>query len=169
LPQPPNPPQLPILPLQLLVYTPKGNIPVVGSYLHGCGLLLDHPSQDFLCPVNCHYYNPHNPPTGGFNRTVVANRMGYTAPVTQMRWSTPSISGKSVEVQRSQVDELFKSLKSGDELLETEPCELYLCLPGVFKLNLIQVSLFLFQYIVKSLRSSNKIIPSPEKSSHILT
>jgi SWI/SNF-related matrix-associated actin-dependent regulator of chromatin subfamily A3 len=31
------------------------------------------------------------------------------------------VSGKSVEVQRSQVDELFKSLKSGDELAETEP------------------------------------------------
>lgn len=31
------------------------------------------------------------------------------------------VSGKSVEVQRSQVDELFKNLKSGDELGETEP------------------------------------------------
>lgn len=32
------------------------------------------------------------------------------------------MAGKSVEVQRSQVDELFKSLKDGDELAETEPC-----------------------------------------------
>lgn len=31
------------------------------------------------------------------------------------------MTGKSVEVQRSQVDELFKSLKDGDELAETEP------------------------------------------------
>lgn len=31
------------------------------------------------------------------------------------------MTGKSVEVQRSQVDELFKSLKDGDELVETEP------------------------------------------------
>lgn len=37
------------------------------------------------------------------------------------RWNTPIVSGKSVEVQRSQVDELFKSLKSGEELAETEP------------------------------------------------
>jgi SWI/SNF-related matrix-associated actin-dependent regulator of chromatin subfamily A3 len=37
------------------------------------------------------------------------------------RWNTPAISGKSVEVQRSQVDDLFKSLRSGDELAETEP------------------------------------------------
>lgn len=33
------------------------------------------------------------------------------------------MTGKSVEVQRSQVDELFKSLKDGDELVETEPSE----------------------------------------------
>ncbi len=39
----------------------------------------------------------------------------------QSRWSTPNSSGKSVEVQRSQVDELFKTLKDGDELAETEP------------------------------------------------
>jgi hypothetical protein len=31
------------------------------------------------------------------------------------------VSGKTLEVQRSQIDELFKSLKSGDELAETEP------------------------------------------------
>jgi len=37
------------------------------------------------------------------------------------RWATPTVAGKSVEVQRSQVDDLFKSLKSGDELIETEP------------------------------------------------
>lgn len=35
------------------------------------------------------------------------------------RWNT--VSGKSVEVQRSQVDELFKSMMDGDELAETEP------------------------------------------------
>lgn len=35
------------------------------------------------------------------------------------RWNT--VSGKSVEVQRNQVDELFKSLRDGEELAETEP------------------------------------------------
>ena len=38
-----------------------------------------------------------------------------------MRWSAPVIAGKSVEIQRSQVDELFKSMKDGDNLVETEP------------------------------------------------
>ncbi|KAJ7225691.1 SNF2 family N-terminal domain-containing protein [Mycena pura] len=113
-----GPANLPILPLQMLVYTPNGNISVVGHYLHQCGLLLDHPSPPYETYrlQNQHYYNPHNPPPGGHrgqNRLYPANNGN--------RWSTPQMSGKSVEVQRSQVDELFKSLKSGDELTETEP------------------------------------------------
>lgn len=36
------------------------------------------------------------------------------------RWNS-NVSGKSVEIQRSQVDELFKSLRDGDELEEAEP------------------------------------------------
>ena len=108
--------QLPILPLQMLVYTPKGNIPVVGNFLQQCGLLLDHPSPSFDIKIitHYHYYNPHNPPPGGH-----ASRSGHR----DMRWSTPANPGKSVEVQRSQVDELFKNLKDGDDLDETEPCK----------------------------------------------
>jgi hypothetical protein len=108
----------------MLVYTPKGNIPVVGDYLRQCGLLLDHPSPpyDIHRLANYHYHNPHNPPTGGFNQAVfVPNRLGQASPVNNSRWSTPAMTGKSVEVQRSQVDELFKNLKDGDELAETEP------------------------------------------------
>jgi SWI/SNF-related matrix-associated actin-dependent regulator of chromatin subfamily A3 len=109
----------------MLVYTPKGNIPVVGNYLHQCGLFLDHPSPpyDVQRLANYHYYNPHNPPAGGHSRALLAaNRLAYHPPGADIgRWNTPVVSGKSVEVQRSQVDELFKSLKSGDELAETEP------------------------------------------------
>ncbi|KAH7910699.1 SNF2 family N-terminal domain-containing protein [Hygrophoropsis aurantiaca] len=116
-------PNLPILPLQMLVYTPKGNIPVVGSYLQQCGLYLDHPSPsyDVNRRGNYHYCNPHNPPPGG-HRPSQSNRPGYAGPGgMSSRWNTPAISGKTLEVQRSQVDELFKSLKGGDELSQTEP------------------------------------------------
>lgn len=41
------------------------------------------------------------------------------------------MAGKSVEVQRSQVDELFKSLKDGDELAETEPCACFNVIPRI--------------------------------------
>lgn len=111
----------PILPLQMLVYTPKGNITVVGNYLYQCGLYLDHPS-DLQKLANCHYYNPHNPPPGGFRQASVCGRVPYAGPAgSSSRWGTPAVSGKTLEIQRSQVDELFKSLKSGDELAETEP------------------------------------------------
>lgn len=36
------------------------------------------------------------------------------------RWNAPYVSGKSVEIQRSQIDELFRSLQSGEELEEAE-------------------------------------------------
>jgi SWI/SNF-related matrix-associated actin-dependent regulator of chromatin subfamily A3 len=71
-----------------------------------------------------HYYNPHNPPPGGHARALLpnpANRVGY-AQGPGSRWGSPTVNGKSVEVQRSQAEELFKSLRSGDELEETEPC-----------------------------------------------
>ncbi|EIN14061.1 hypothetical protein PUNSTDRAFT_95600 [Punctularia strigosozonata HHB-11173 SS5] len=118
-------PNLPILPLQLLVYTPKGNIPVVGGYLSQHGLLLDHPtlSQDYQRLSSAHYYNPHNPPPGGHARNLLPNapnRLGYASSANS-RWSSPAVNCKSVEVQRSQAEELFKSLRNGDELEETEP------------------------------------------------
>jgi len=114
----------------MLVYTPKGNITAVGNYLHQCGLFLDHPSppHDVQRLSNYHYFNPHNPPPGGHRQALLPPRTPYAGPGgSSSRWTTPSVSGKTLEIQRSQVDELFKSLKSGDELTETEPGNL-LCI-----------------------------------------
>ena len=67
--------------------------------------------------------NPHNPPPGGFGgpSLLPGGRVGHPAQMAANRWPTPIVAGKSVEVQRSQMDDLFKSLRSGDELTETEP------------------------------------------------
>ena len=107
----------------MLVFTPKGNIPVVAGVLQKHGLFLDHPSHIFAASqYNTGFYmNPHNPPPGGHRAVLGANnRFGYVGPGgnSAARWN-PGVSGKSVEVQRSQVDELFKSLRDGDELEET--------------------------------------------------
>ncbi|TFK77265.1 hypothetical protein BDN72DRAFT_807909 [Pluteus cervinus] len=118
-----GPPNLPILALQILAFTPKGNIPVVGNYLQSNGLLLDHPTPPFDVEklANYHYFNPHNPPPGGHNRTLFAsNRLG-AGPQGNSRWGTANATTKSVEVQRHQIDEVFKNLKDGEELAETEP------------------------------------------------
>ena len=118
--------QVPISPLQMLVSTPKGNISAVGSFLFREGLFLDHPTTPpFPMRMEAPYFNPHNPPPGGHNRALLnANRAASIPQVD--RWTTP-VSGKSVEVQRSQVDDLFRSFKSGEELAETEPCMYLVC------------------------------------------
>ncbi|EIW86879.1 hypothetical protein CONPUDRAFT_46727 [Coniophora puteana RWD-64-598 SS2] len=120
--------------LQALVYTPKGNITVVGNYLRQCGLLLDHPSYPFdlqrLSNIpSHHYFNPHSPPPGGHR---AAQALGRPNPAPGIpggsRWGAPAVSGKTLEIQRSQVEELFKSMKSGDELPETVPPS-HVCTP----------------------------------------
>lgn len=116
--------QFTILPLQMLVYTPKGNITVVGDYLFQYGLFLDHPTAPYDAQrlARYRYFNPHSPPPGGYRQPSGPGRAVNPSPMaSSSRWSTPTTSGKTLEIQRSQVDDLFKSLKSGDELAETEP------------------------------------------------
>lgn len=74
-------------------------------------------------PTHVLYHNPHNPPSGGHARALMAgSRTDYSGPGgASSRWSTPTAPGKTVEVQRAQVDELFKNLRGGEELEETEP------------------------------------------------
>ncbi|KAI0284844.1 hypothetical protein BC826DRAFT_1053826 [Russula brevipes] len=52
-------------PLELLAFTPKGNIPIIGNILAQCGLLLEHPLS---IPTHILYYNPHNPSPCGHAR-----------------------------------------------------------------------------------------------------
>ena len=104
----------PILPLRILVFTPRGNVKVVANYLSGGSILLEHPSVPYNPAAHRDmppYENPHNPPIGGSDQRY---------PAGQNRWSQQAVAGKSVEVQRSQVDEVFKSLRSGEDLAETE-------------------------------------------------
>ncbi|GJJ09857.1 hypothetical protein Clacol_004081 [Clathrus columnatus] len=92
---------------------PNGNITLVSQHLHSASLLLDHPEPPFdLTRLNILYSNPHNPPPGGYGRS------GAFARQCLNKW-TVQTNSKTVEIQRNQVDEVFKSLKSGDELEET--------------------------------------------------
>jgi len=116
--------KLPMLTLQMLVYTPKGNINVVGNYLHQSNLILSHPAppHDMQRLTNYHYFNPHHGLQEAQQQAILAaNPLNILTQQNQPRWSTPTSTTKSIEVQRSQVDELFRTLKDGDELLETEP------------------------------------------------
>jgi hypothetical protein len=138
--------QLPILPLEALVFTPKGNIHVVGHYFKSKSLLLDHPSPH---RYHAHYSNPHNPPPGGWSQALLNTPY-------QNRW-VPQISGKSMEVQRSQVEELFKSLQSGDDLPECDPR--VFCFICFTPLAHIPITLTSIGYCFKA-------VPAPEESTH---
>lgn len=137
------------------MHTPNGNIPIVARYLRQSGLLLDHPSSvwDPLRISKYLYSNPHNPPPGGYARELgLGSRVNHAGP-TANRWSAPGVASKSVEVQRSQVDEVFKSLKNGEELQETEPSKPYLLrigIDGVFSL------FFRFKHRNRSIPSSEE-------------
>jgi SWI/SNF-related matrix-associated actin-dependent regulator of chromatin subfamily A3 len=107
----------------MLVYTPKGNVPVVGNYLKQCNLFLGEPSLTYgIRLANYHYFNPHTPSAGRDDILMTFNPLTSPPERDHSRWTTPIITGKNIDVQRSQVDELFKSLKDEDELIETEPC-----------------------------------------------
>ena len=110
-----------ILPLRILVFTPRGNVKVVAQYLSSGSVNLEHPSIPYN-PANHRdsppYENPHQAQPG----QIGLNEYGRYAQLN--RWQGQSVvAGKSVEVQRSQVDELFKALRSGEDLPDTEPGE----------------------------------------------
>jgi hypothetical protein len=107
----------PLLPLRVLVFTPRGNVKVVSAYFSSGQLMLEHPSVPYIPAEHRDsppYENPHQIP----GMPGIAD-LRYPSAV-QNRWTTQAVSGKSVEVQRSQVDEVFQSLKGGDDLEETE-------------------------------------------------
>ncbi|KAL0951422.1 hypothetical protein HGRIS_008114 [Hohenbuehelia grisea] len=111
-------PRLPILPLQMLVYTPYGNLPVVGKYLRDLKLLLDDPSSIWdINPSQCAYINPHDPPPGGHANSANA----YNSVNNVGRWSAPAVNSKSTEVQRSHAEAVFNNMRNDDDLPEADP------------------------------------------------
>ncbi|KAG9118944.1 hypothetical protein FRC07_006271 [Ceratobasidium sp. 392] len=108
-----------ILPLKILLFTPRGNVPTISQHLSAAALLLEHPSVPYN-PADHRdsppYENPHNPPPGGYRM-----RSSLASSSAPGRWNhAGTATGTSVEVQRSQVDEVFKSLMSGDDLEQSE-------------------------------------------------
>lgn len=126
------------MPLAILVFTPKGNVPHVSATLMQAGLMLDHPTSVFdLTPIlhRVKYYNPHNPPPGGFRATT--NGRSNPLPSSPFsKCSTPQVPSKSVEIQRSQVEDVFQKLRSEDDLKETSPgtCSM-ICDHVIFRLT----------------------------------
>ncbi|ELU38809.1 HIRAN domain-containing protein [Rhizoctonia solani AG-1 IA] len=150
-----------ILPLKILLFTPKGNIPTISQHLSGQSLYLEHPCIPYN-PAdhrdNPPYENPHNPPPGGYR---MRNNIGSSAPG---RWNhSTTATGTSVEVQRSQVDEVFKSLMSGDDLDQNEAGARLVFPTLAIPLTLVQASTWLHSSILT--RKKHSLFCSSAKGS----
>lgn len=105
--------------MNILIFTLPSNVKYISDRMIDKSQWLDHPLPSYIPSNHADsppYINPHTPPPEGYRvskraRTealLAANRDGMAI-------------GKTIEVQREQVDQVFKSLKGGDELEETDP------------------------------------------------
>lgn len=105
-------------PLNLLLFTLPANIDYLSKQLLQAGQFLDlplpyyDPNNHAEMPV---YMNPHNPPEGGYR---ARGRRADTLLRGAARGAMTA--QKAIEVQRKQVDEVFRSLKGHDDLQESE-------------------------------------------------
>ncbi|KZT54699.1 hypothetical protein CALCODRAFT_519207 [Calocera cornea HHB12733] len=109
-----------MLPLYVLVFTLPPNVPVIADLFIKANLYLDNPAE--YSPALHHgavLRNPHNPPPGGWAARY-RQPLGLVGPGA-VQPPVYQSAQKTVEVQRGQVDELFKSLRSGSDLRETDP------------------------------------------------
>lgn len=104
-------------PLNLLLFTLPANIDYLSNEFLKLGQFLDIPLP-YYDPNNHSemplYQNPHSPPEGGFRSR------GKRADSLLNRGAGGMTAQKAIEVQRQQVDEVFRSLKGHDDLQEME-------------------------------------------------
>jgi SWI/SNF-related matrix-associated actin-dependent regulator of chromatin subfamily A3 len=114
-----------MIPLQLLLFCSQSVVRQVSTALECNTIFLEHPvSYDPGMHGGAPYHNPHNPLAGAQEaerrRRELLNGLngGYSGRL---------YGGRSVEVQREQVDEVSKSIRSGVDLDETEPGKPFAC------------------------------------------
>ncbi|CDZ96852.1 dna repair protein rad5 [Phaffia rhodozyma] len=110
--------------LHLYLLTIPPNITYIANNLSNSNLYLQHPQLPWRPQwfQNCLYHNPHL--LGGTNADGFRNGPGSSAALANAlagRGGTQAAAARVVEQQRSQVDEVFQSLKGGDDLEETDP------------------------------------------------
>lgn len=121
-----------MLPLQLLLFCVPSAIPQVSAALMQAHVILEHPiSYDAHLHAGCRYGNPHTPQQRQAEQDALRRRLmgGYIgAGGSGLGFGMGGFGGprgqtaamKSVDVQREQVDEVFKSLRSGVDLIEVD-------------------------------------------------
>lgn len=125
-----------MLPLVMLLFCHPHLVKAVAQILEKSAIYLEHPpSYDPAMHGGFKYSNPHG---GAITASAAAQRKQQVMNGFQSSYGTSAYSaglaggsrygggqaGKSVEVQREQVEEMFKSIQSGADLGEAEPSEM---------------------------------------------
>ena len=112
-----------MLPLLLLVYTPKGNIAIVSEYLRQHGFLLVHPTlPSDQIRVGCgHYLNPHDiTPFVVPTHFIKVPQMTYRCPVNQGDWEGARIEFHGIRLMDA-INPNYTGLRGyGDHVLQYE-------------------------------------------------
>ena len=113
-----------MLPLTILLFVLPKDLDYVSEALSDATIFLDDPSSyNPAYHDNARYHNPHCPPPGGHARIGISGKpitsaSGQRAPGTVIATQP---HGKTVEVQRVQVEGMFKNMRDGASLNPTDP------------------------------------------------
>lgn len=126
-----------MLPLTMLLFCHPHLVKAVAQILEKSAIYLEHPpTYDPAMHGGFKYSNPHG---GAITASAAAQRKqsvmngtqgsygtsGYSSALSGSRYGGGQVGAvKSVEVQREQVEEMFKSIQSGADLGEAEPSPL---------------------------------------------
>lgn len=122
-----------MLPLQMLLFCHPHLVKAVAQILEKSAIYLEHPaSYEPSMHSGFKYNNPHG---GAITASAAAQRKQQVMSGFQSSYGSSSYGSagsasrygqavKSVEVQREQVEEMFKSIQSGADLGEAEPSEM---------------------------------------------
>lgn len=107
-----------VLPLRILVFTVKGNVNVVASYLRNGNLYLEHPTLPYNPAEHRDsppYENPHQTLTGGVSRTKTGTK-------TKTKTKASADMKKPIQEQRVvQIDDISEPSASGAPSEDTAP------------------------------------------------
>ena len=111
--------------LEILVFARRPDLSLISDRLSQHGIQLEHPPsyhpEDY--PTQPQYTNPHNPPAGGMRNDPALSMYNGIHRGAGMGTSVQNREMTEKE-KRAQVDAIYSSIRSGEELAAVEPVEL---------------------------------------------
>uniref|UniRef100_V5GKM6 Uncharacterized protein n=1 Tax=Kalmanozyma brasiliensis (strain GHG001) TaxID=1365824 RepID=V5GKM6_KALBG len=109
--------------LEVLLFARRPDLNLVSDRLSAYGIQLEHPLSYFPedYPTEPQYQNPHNPPVGGMR-----NDAGMYSGIYRGAGVGTSVQNRELteKEKKAQVDAIYSSIRSGEDLAAVEPVEL---------------------------------------------